>query len=470
MKTSSIKKCVAILLFATIVCINNTAMAQIKVVDNSYAENLSATKSYYDRDVDFEKYFPSVSKSHIYPYSSMYPSIASNYTTNFVGDTIYICEPLSLDIIEDNNTISSWMNNVDEDNYPTHSFILQNDKAKCGKFVVPSGYYLISGYVFCDDNEDALRSQVGLKPFNGTHTCRELKKEILNHGSGFDYKDFSKYQRLLALKPLNGDTVTTYYLYFCRDTFSKMMKPQAKLYFYSVLQRFYNQIAKFIGKEIYLVQKGDSSRGTYGQLEIIDGDIMDDGITKDPVRLEDMKFTVQDVVLKKNEKGRYLVYIVLNGEKTGAFTQRIDCIRYAFSESDITYAYSYDDYNGPNKIKDIPILVCNKYIIRCSDLKIIKQRTYELKAQREQEIKQQEAKEEAALARQMVTKFGAEYGELIAKKQISVGMTKEMCKAAWGHPMNTYRTTTRFGQSEVWCYNYKSRVYFFDGKVVQIDE
>lgn len=466
MKTASIKKCIAFLLFATIVCIDNTAMAQIKVVDNSYAENLSATKSYYDRDVDFEKYFPSVSKGQIYPYSTMYPSIASEYTTNFVGDTVYICEPLNMDIIEDPKTISSWMNNVDEDNYPTHSFILQNDKAKGGKFVVPSGYYLVSGYVFCDDNEDALRSQVGLEPFNGTKTSRELKKEILNHGSSFDYNDFSKYQRLLALKPLDGDTVTTYYLYFCRDTFWNMMKPQAKLYFYSVLQRFYNQITNFIGKEIYLIKTVGSF---HDKLEIIDGGIIYDGITKDPVQLEDVKFIVQDVVLKKNEKGRYLVYIVLKGEKTGAFTQKIGCIRYAFSEGDLDPR----DRDKPNIIKDIPILdneFDSKYIIRCSDLKKIKQRTYELKAQREREIKQQEAKEEAALARQMIAKFGAEYGGLIAKKQVSVGMTKEMCKAAWGYPMNTYRTTTRFGQSEVWCYNYKSRVYFFEGKVVQIDD
>ena len=49
-------------------------------------------------------------------------------------------------------------------------------------------------------------------------------------------------------------------------------------------------------------------------------------------------------------------------------------------------------------------------------------------------------------------------------------MTKEMVKDSWGRPMNTYRTTTKFGQSEVWCYNYKTRVYFYNGKVVQIDD
>lgn len=457
MKTASIKKCIAFLLFATIVCIDNTAMAQIKVVDDSYAENLSATKSYYDREVDFEKYFPSVSKGHIYPYSSMYPYIVDEKKVNLIGDTIYLCEPLSVYITNCNTS---------------HSFKLLNGKATFESFVMPSGYYMISGYVFCADNEDTLRLKVGLKPFNGKMTSRELKKEIIEKGERFEYRnDLSKYQRLLVLKPLNGDTVTTYYLYSYYDYGGKYTSiPLQNLNEISVLQRFYSQIKTFIGKEVYRVYEQTYWSNDVTELIIDDNrytDITWDGITGDPVKLEDVKFIVQDVVLKKGKYG-YDTFIVLKGEKTGAFTKKITSICYAFSEDDVREK----NRKLPNITKDIPVLKADNdgFIIRSNDLKKIKQRTNALQAQREREIQQQAAKEESALARQMIAKFGAEYGGLIAKKQISIGMTKEMCKAAWGYPMNTYRTTTRFGQSEVWCYNYKSRVYFFEGKVVQIDD
>ena len=83
-----------------------------------------------------------------------------------------------------------------------------------------------------------------------------------------------------------------------------------------------------------------------------------------------------------------------------------------------------------------------------------------------QQLKEQEASKHHE---NMVAKYGAKYGELVTKKQVTIGMTKEMCSDAWGRPLNTYRTTTTFGQSEVWCYNYKTRIYFYNGKVVQID-
>ena len=98
-------------------------------------------------------------------------------------------------------------------------------------------------------------------------------------------------------------------------------------------------------------------------------------------------------------------------------------------------------------------------------------------AQQEQERKNKELQQnrakkqqEANFSNQMITKYGEEYGSIVGKKQVSIGMTKDMVKDAWGRPMNTYRTTTKYGQSEVWCYNYKTRAYFNNGKVVQIDD
>ena len=89
---------------------------------------------------------------------------------------------------------------------------------------------------------------------------------------------------------------------------------------------------------------------------------------------------------------------------------------------------------------------------------------------RQQQEQQEKANREAAHKQQMLAKYGSQFGELVSNKQIALGMTKDMCRDAWGNPMNIYRTTTSFGQSEVWCYNYKTMIYFFEGKVVQIDD
>ena len=69
-----------------------------------------------------------------------------------------------------------------------------------------------------------------------------------------------------------------------------------------------------------------------------------------------------------------------------------------------------------------------------------------------------------------ISKYGLEMGTLINNGRIALGMTKNMCREAWGVPMNSYRTKVPGKQSEVWLYNYKTRVYFENGKVVRIDD
>ena len=89
---------------------------------------------------------------------------------------------------------------------------------------------------------------------------------------------------------------------------------------------------------------------------------------------------------------------------------------------------------------------------------------------RKQEHQQRKAQEQMEFRQRMIAKYGDEKGDIIADKQIATGMTTEMVRDAWGRPLNTYRSTTKYGQSEVWCYNYKTRVYFYNGKVVRIDD
>ena len=186
-------------------------------------------------------------------------------------------------------------------------------------------------------------------------------------------------------------------------------------------------------------------------------------------------------------------YAIIEGEKTGSFALTLSFIFNVQNRTEAcTWAYSdYSIYrdNAPdnNNLSAVPCIFCKRaddpwtyfdiVIIKKDDVRILDQRAEMAKAQREKAWKQQEIKEKQEKAKkenehkqQMITKYGSQFGSFVAKHQVAIGMSKEMCRDAWGKPMNTYRTTTKYGQSEVWCYNYKTRVYFYNGKVVQIDD
>ena len=69
----------------------------------------------------------------------------------------------------------------------------------------------------------------------------------------------------------------------------------------------------------------------------------------------------------------------------------------------------------------------------------------------------------------LVAMYGEEYGNLIADRKVAIGMTEEMCRKAWGRPHDIYNTTTKWGVSSVWVYNYKTYLYFYNGELKQID-
>ncbi len=56
----------------------------------------------------------------------------------------------------------------------------------------------------------------------------------------------------------------------------------------------------------------------------------------------------------------------------------------------------------------------------------------------------------------------------ISKGSISIGMTSDMVREAWGRPNDVNRTTYSFGVHEQWVYGSGNYVYFEDGKVTTI--
>jgi len=88
--------------------------------------------------------------------------------------------------------------------------------------------------------------------------------------------------------------------------------------------------------------------------------------------------------------------------------------------------------------------------------------------QKEQFFKAENEKKEKRRS-ECVSKFGQQKGELIAQGRIEVGMTAEMCKAAWGAPWDISKTKTSSGIKEIWFYNWKYNLQFEKGILVKIE-
>lgn len=98
----------------------------------------------------------------------------------------------------------------------------------------------------------------------------------------------------------------------------------------------------------------------------------------------------------------------------------------------------------------------------------------EVYAQRAEEERQ---REEARLAREkeqqerramLYKKYGRSNAELILKRQVRIGMTRAMCREAWGSPEDINRTSGSWGVHEQWVYGLSSYLYFENGVLSSI--
>jgi hypothetical protein len=251
-----------------------------------------------------------------------------------------------------------------------------------------------------------------------------------------------------------------------------------------ILLRFYNEALSFVGKEVIVTDNGFSWNWDDGwQMMSKYIEFFRDPISNTLIKIEDDVFKVKDIVMKDDD-----FYAIIEGEKTGSFALTLSFIINVKDRREARSDYSDkapDIDDNYQNLGAVPCLFCKKgdeykqyiVIIKKDDVRLLDQRAEMAEAQREKIWKQNEIKEKQEKAKkenehkqQMITKYGSQFGTFVAKQQVAIGMSKEMCRDAWGKPMNTYRTTTKYGQSEVWCYNYKTRVYLYNGKVVQIDD
>lgn len=69
----------------------------------------------------------------------------------------------------------------------------------------------------------------------------------------------------------------------------------------------------------------------------------------------------------------------------------------------------------------------------------------------------------------LIKRFGTNNANLILDGEIRIGMTKEMCREAWGTPDEINTTYSSYGNLEQWIYG-NSYVYFRENKITTIQE
>lgn len=403
--------------------------AQIKVVGDDYKDSLSGAKKYYDMDIVFDSLFP-----HLSPLEhrhEMEPNLWDNRFENMLGDTVFI---------------------PDATNYAYKS--TNGGQLFDHKETIPNGYYVIHGYVFGKEN----MAELGM--IDNRYSIHDLKRMILE--KELSNNSISYYLACVLLAPI--DTINKKDVVYAIDNNYYVLKDIMCL-------RFYNEAKKFIGKKVYgfryatCIYDNEWEKKTSGTL-------VHDDVREESLKLLDDEFEIKDVVFKVGG-----FFLILQGEKTGTFAKAIKKIKTKYSIN------SNGDYL---ECPDIPCLCTNdgpyspyniEFIVGVSDYLLLKnyfdrQKQIDKSNKRQQELqrKQEKEKKKIDFIKSMISKYGVEQGSLVGNRQVGIGMTKEMCRDAWGSPINTYRTTTSYGQSEVWCYNYKTRVYFYNGKVVQIDD
>lgn len=467
--------------------------AQIKVVADDYAATLTGSKDYYEQDVAFETIFPLARLGE--QYSSYEMILPEEY--NCLGDTI-------------------WNYYTGEDDITSFRYC---DRMRLygGGFGVtsdgineeviwerPVGYYVVSGYIIGRENVVELLSRYfsstdisdrsyGFAQYTeSVPTVKQLKEDLLVANIELLPAKYIALIRLTAIDTTQGKTIHYY---------ANGLSPYFNVKFYTELEKhFLNKEVLLLNNNYIRIEKNGSYLNTNGDdlLSVEKDGIITDALTHEKIKVQDDAFIVKDVVVKlekdrpSSEYGKPHLYVVLEGNNTGSFAMQANSIQYIFDiKCDMGNEVVYSSKSPFNY--NIPHIMCHEsynsdfYLLRKQDLSTIKQFAIDTcntinkkemmdkqkednerianQKRREQDIRKKQ--EERRL--RIVSKYGEKIGALICDKKVAIGMTQEMCRDAWGRPMDTYRTTTKYGQSEIWCYNYKTRIYFYEGKVVQID-
>lgn len=527
MNTNVLIKLAIVLMMA--IFVDSSVYGQIKVVSEDYAEQLTGSKNYYDNDISFDTIFPQANFIEGFGHQDAwieYDSYLSYQIEwnryNMIGDTVYIPENISF--VENEQCRGYDYDLHEEVRYTAYNYSesfavkIDSDSEICVN-TLPKGYYVVTGYVFCEGNfifnkyrkiqRDPYLEKISTSTGSSEYYIKINGKKYsydyqLRRGTDEEYVKRVK-ECLVEAKPEYRGNCLRYdyivltsvnksdgydYVYYCRNLID--IRP--------FRVEFYSEFVKhFLGKEVFLKKYSDGfdKRGPFQKevynrgKKIKNGDVVQDALRGEKFKIADSLFVVKDLVLnKKQGESKYHVYCILEGKSSGSFSIPMEYLFYYSGGDDkpikevnqtyIPYGISFS--SGYERIYNVMVMyIPEDYDLvlamdkkRDEDRKLFNQKKEEQRQKEIEQVNLERKKERERIANEfeqrMIAKYGVENGRLIAKHQMAIGMTKEMCKDAWGTPINKYRTTTAGSVTEVWCYNYKTRIYFVNGKVQQIDD
>lgn len=456
--------------------------AQIKMADETYKEQLSAS-NYVNEPLAIDNILK--------PYDGM--SLQGFEDFNIVGDTLYT------------NGFKDF-----------NSGILVNHKARTINvqlnvgIEVPKGYWCVTGLYLCKDVGSAeIADEIFAMKDNGYEyimgrsgdkpTKEYLKEELSNLVYGRDCWTLPQINENIQRRKMNGDTgpwslsrMDGNRLY-CSPVY-RLESVDSAYVCYIALDRirkgcflpvsYYNLLCNELkGQEVYMTYGG--ARLTIPNYMVSSYKEFKDALSGTTVFQRDTLFTCIDVVvgeelrticiLEGKNTGRFAVYV--NSLLESGHERNCQPIYYTSSGEMTIWPYKDHQENKGHLVRDRHFVVGSsinsedRMIIKMTDLNDIYGETAIYLDKKETQRQYEQERYMARMAKrkqELCSKYGNEYGTLIANRKVALGMTPEMCRLAWGYPTMISNLVDNSGTYTVCRYNFKTYIYFKDGKVAMI--
>ena len=454
--------------------------AQIRMVDETYKEQMSASN--YVKE-------PLAIDNILKPYDGM--SIHGFADVNIVGDTLFT---------KGFSTSNGILVNRGERKMKVH--------LSSRGLEIPKGYWRVTGLYLCKDagssdiaDEIFAMKDKGYEYIPGW-SGDEISKEYLmsNLSSNFYGRDcwtLPQIKENIQRRKLNGDTgpwtmgrMDGNRLY-C-DAVHRLESIDSAYVCYLAISNetnnflpvsYYNLLCNELkGQEVFMSYGG--ARPVIPNYMPYKAKELKDALNGITVFQSDTLFTCVDVVV--NEELRTVC--ILEGKNTGRFAVFVNALQESNHEKDCQHVYytpsgemtiwPYKDHqeNKGHLVRDRRFAVGeinreDRIIIKMTDLNDIYGETAIYFDKKETQRQYEQERYQARMAKrkqELCNRYGNEYGMLIADRKVALGMNPEMCKIAWGYPTMISNLVDNTGTYTVWKYNFKTYIYFKDGKVAMI--
>lgn len=455
--------------------------AQIKMVDETYKEQMSASN--YVKE-------PLAIDNILKPYVGM--SLQGWEGFNLVGDTLYT------------NGFSAFDGGI---------LVKRSEKTMNvnigSRLDVPKGYWRVTGLYLCKDaGSSEIADEIFAMKENGYEyipgwSGDEISKEYLmsNLSSKFYGRDswtLPQIKEDIQRRKRNGDTgpwtlgrMDGNRLY-C-DAVHRLESIDSAYVCYLPLNRlrngsilpvsYYNLLCNELkGQEVFMSYGG--ARPVIPNYMPYKAKELKDALNGTTVFQSDTLFTCVDVVVSEELR----TICILEGKNTGRFAVFVNALQESNHEKDCQNIYyttsgemtiwPYKDHqeNKGHLVRDRRFSVGeingeDRIIIKMTDLNDIYGETAIYLDKKETQRQYEQERYMARMAKrkqELCSKYGNEYGTLIADRKVALGMIPEMCRIAWGYPTMISNLVDDTGTYTVWRYNIKTYIYFKDNKVAMI--